>query len=171
MKTPVNPSKGYSCAMRIARIGVVFYMLCMVGTANAYNWKGSKPIPGEKYYLYTKNQNKFLNDNNGLDDYNKNNTQWTMGGTFPSPYTLTSTTSTNGKQLAMYREWEYTKYHYYLVTNATGKSGNDIKFASELDNNGYYSIYRANKWSAPSDDRNIASTTNGIQRIPDASHE
>ena len=64
MKTPVNPSKGYSCAMRIARIGVVFYVLCMVGTANAYNWKGSKPIPGEKYYLYTKNQNKFLNDNN-----------------------------------------------------------------------------------------------------------
>lgn len=169
MKTPVNPSKGYSCAMRIARIGVVFYMLCMVGTANAqqtYVWKGSVPISGETYYLYTKNQDKFLNDNNGLDVYNKNNTQWIMGGTFPSPYTLTST---NGKQFAMYRTWNWV-YTYYLVTNATGKSGDDIKFASALDN-GYYSIYRANKWSTSSGDRNIESTTSGIQRTSAASYE
>ena len=153
MKTPVNPSKGYSCAMRIARIGVVFYMLCMVGTANAqqtnaqqtYKWKGSipTPTPKETYYLYTKNQNKFLNDNNGLDDYNKNDTQWIMGGTFPSPYTLTST---NGNQFAMYRTLGWGGYSYYLVTNATGKSGDDINFASDL-NNGYYSIYRAKSFT------------------------
>ena len=165
MKTPVNPSKGYSCAMRIARIGVVFYMLCMVGTANAYNWKGSVPEPKKTYYLYTKNQDKFLNDNNGLDVYNKKNTQWIMGGTFSSSYTLTST---NSKQLAMYRDW---RYDYYLKTDAKGKSGDDIKFASELDNNGYYSIYRANKWSTFSGDRNIISTTDGIQRTNESSFE
>ncbi len=155
--------------MRIARIGVVFYMLFMVGTAYAqtYNWIGSTPTSGGTYYLYTKNQNKFLNDNNSLDAYNTTNTPWTMGGTFPSPYTLTSAGS---KQFAMYREWEWTKYTYYLVTNATRKSGDDILFASD-PNNGYYSIYRANKWATVSGDRNIISTTNGIQRTNEPSFE
>ena len=162
MKTSVNPSKGHSCAMRIARIGVVFYMLCMVGTANAYDWKGSVPKSGETYYLYTIYRGKFLNDENGLDVYNKTNTQWRMGGTFPSPYTLTST---NDKQLAMYRDW---KLNYHLETNATGKEGDDIKFASELDNNGHYSIYRAKKWSG---NRNIISTTDKIQITSEASYE
>ena len=168
MKTPVNPSKGYSCAMRIARIGVVFYMLFMVGTAYAqtYHWIGSKPTSGGTYYLYTKNQGKFLNDNNSLDAYNTTNTQWKMGGTFPSPYTLTSAGS---KQFAMYREWNWTKYNYYLVTNATGKSGDDIKFASD-PNNGYYSIYRAKSFTGDGN-RNIISTTDGIQRTNEPSFE
>lgn len=170
MKTPVNPSKGYSCAMRIARIGVVFYMLCMVGTANAqqtYKWKGSVPIPGEKYYLYTKNQNKFLNDNNGLDVYNKENTQWIMGGTFPSPYTLTST---GGNQFAMYREW----FKNYLVTNAKGKSGSDIQLSSSSElspQNKCYSICRNSKNDNWSGDRNVNSTEKGIKIGKEASYE
>ena len=167
MKTLINPSKGCSCAMRIARIGVVFYMLFMVGTAYAqtYNWIGSTPTSGGTYYLYTKNQRKFLNDNNGLDAYNTTNTPWTMGDKFPGSYTLTSA---NGKQFAMYRT---TVTKYYLVTNATGKSGDDIKFASDLNDNGYYSIYRANKWSTFSGDRNIISTIDGIQRTNEPSFE
>lgn len=176
MKTPVNPSKGYSCAMRIARIGVVFYMLCMVGTANAqqtYKWKGSKPIPGEKYYLYTKNQNKFLNDNNGLDDYNKNNTQWIMGGKFPSPYTLTST---SGNQFAMYRTGKRPRYTYHLVTNATGKTGSDIELSSDSsvlsDQIKYYSICRNSKTDNWSGDRNVNSTEKGGIKIgKEASYE
>ena len=153
--------------MRIARIGVVFYMLFMVGTAYAqtYNWIGSTPTSGGTYYLYTKNQRKFLNDNNGLDAYNTTNTPWTMGDKFPGSYTLTSA---NGKQFAMYRT---TVTKYYLVTNATGKSGDDIKFASDLNDNGYYSIYRANKWSTFSGDRNIISTIDGIQRTNEPSFE
>lgn len=170
MKTLVNPSKGYSCAMCIARIGVVFYMLFIVGTAYAqtYHWIGSTPTSGGTYYLYTKDQDKFLNDNNGFDAYNTTNTQWTMGGTFPGSYTLTSAGS---KQFAMYREWELKKatYYYYLVTNATGKSGDDIKFASD-PNNGYYSIYRAKSFTGDGN-RNIISTTDGIQRTNNPSFE
>lgn len=172
MKTLVNPSKGCSCAMRIARIGVVFYMLFMVGTAYAqtYHWIGSTPTSGGTYYLYTKIQGKFLNDNTGLDAYNTTNTQWTMGGTFPSPYTLTST---NNKQFAMYREKKgLFSYNYYLVTNARGKSGSDIELASGQNaGSPYYKICRNSKTDNWSGDRNVISTTTGIDRTSNESFE
>lgn len=148
---------------------VLFLMmlLCLVvGKANAQTFITETPTFGSSYYIYTVNQRKFLNDNNGLDA--TPNVLWKIGGTFNSNYTLTSA---NSKQFAMYRSGSVGNRVYNVVTNATGQSGNNVNLTSALSN-GKYSIYRQSKngsnWSG---DRNVVSTQTGITRQSDASYE
>lgn len=140
-------------------------------SAQAGVWVGETPVVGKSYYLYSTLQNKFLNDNNGFDEEDAT-TLWTVGGTFNTSYTLTSQ---NGNQFAMYREQTGTilfvpQYAYYVVTNATGKSGSDVTLSSGLSD-GKYSICRQDKNDNWSGDRNVQSTSEGLSRVKDASFE
>lgn len=134
--------------------------------AQTWTWTGETPAAGNSYYIYTVNQKKFLNDNNGLDS--SPTILWTIGGTFSSNYTLTSS---NSKQFAMYRSGSIGNRVYNVVTNATGQSGDNVNLESALSD-GKYSIYRQSKtgsnWSG---DRNVVSTSTGITRQSDASYE
>lgn len=137
---------------------------CTSVSAQNWTWTGETPSSGNSYYIYTTKQNKFLNDNNGLDA--TPNILWTIGGTFASNYTLTSSYS---KQFAMYRSGNIFNYSYNVVTNATNQSGNNVNLSSALTD-GKYSIYRNNttNWSGG---RNVVSTSTGITRQSDASYE
>lgn len=133
--------------------------------AQEWTWTGETPSSGNSYYIYTVNQKKFLNDNNGLDA--TPSVQWKIGGTFSSKYTLTSA---NNKQFAMYRSGNFWNYSYNIVTNATSKSGSDVNLKSDLSD-GKYSFYRESKDNNWSGDRNVASTSTGIKRAKDSSFE
>lgn len=133
-------------------------------TAADWCWKTETPQNGQKYYFYTVNQNKFLNDNNGLDA--SLNTQWLFLGN-AGAYSFRSQ---NGKMLCIYDE----SWKYNVVSNADGikKNANDTIMASALQN-GKYSLYRsANQGiAAGNSNRNVYSTNSGLAIQADASHE
>lgn len=143
-------------------------------SAMAWTWVGQAPQSGESYYLYTKNQDKFVNDANGLDG--TPTVLWTIGGTPTDNYTLTSAA---GNQFAMYRVQTGTIpfigtpiYSYNVYTNATDKSGADINMSSSWNEEAQaYSLYRQDKNTNWSGDRNVASTASGLKVNKDASAE
>ena len=79
MKTPVNPSKGYSCAISVGKqliMGIFFSALTLSAEAQTTwifeTWKDAST----HYYLYNQETNKFLNDNDMLTD--APNVYWTF---------------------------------------------------------------------------------------------
>lgn len=134
-------------------------------TAADWCWETEAPQNGQMYYFYTVNQNKFLNDNNGLDD--SLNTQWLFLGNSRAY----SFRSQNGNMLCIYDE----NWKYNVVSNAGGikkNNANDTIMASDLQN-GKYSLYRsANQGIAfGNSNRNVYSTTTGLAIQEDASYE
>ena len=79
MKTPVNPSKGYSCAMSVGKqliMGIFFSALTLSAEAETAwifeEWKDAST----HYYLYNQGVEKFLNDSDKLTD--TPNVYWTI---------------------------------------------------------------------------------------------
>lgn len=136
----------------------------------AWTWTGTTPAGGNSYYLYSKNQSGFLKASG--DDWDEPSYgTWGLathgsGDAGSGRFTFTSSA---GKQIAMWRTGTMF-YTYYVSASANDKTGDAIQMTIGL-NNGYYSIYRSNKSSNWSGDRNISTTPNGIQRAKDASYE
>lgn len=148
----------------------------MGANAQTWEWTGETPVNGstEAYYLYSSNQKRFLNDNNGLDV--TPTVTWTIGTSngsgFPGKTDGSSgfsLTSNNSKQFAMYRINNSNK----VETNATGKSGSDINLCSAKSEEfgEFYSICRSSKNDNWSGNRNIGSNANGIEITKDAVYE
>lgn len=149
-----------------------FFMIAQ--NVMAEGLKGTTPVSGESYYLYSTVQKKFMNDNNGFDA--NPTVLWTVSGNFPGNADGSSSfslTSANGKQFAMYRSGNFWNYQYNVVSNAEGKSGSEIALAAAQDANGCYSFCRAKKSENWSGDRNVASKADGsgFERTKDASYE
>ena len=140
--------------------------------AATWKWKGSTPSNNKQYYIYTKNQLKYLNDANGWDA--TPTVLWTFSGSFGNEsgqyFTLTSS---NGKHLTMYREYTIIPFWtHYIKTDDTNQEGVNIQMNTAKDNEtGYYSLYRANKTENWDTDRNLHSTLSFLDKQNDASYE
>ena len=138
MKTPVNPSKGYSCAMSVGKqliMGIFFSALTLSAEAKTAwifeEWKGAST----HYYLYNQGVEKFLNDSDKLTD--TPSVYWTISN-------VSSKQNESGGQIKSSKNkyinvWS-TKSGIYYTSHANSSNGDAVTL-SAIENKGtYYQI-------------------------------
>ena len=158
----------------LARRLLLTLLVAMIGMMNVWGWNGEDPawsawegttiVINTSYYLFTKNQNRFLKDNNqGLGYYGDSSIpKWKVENLSSSVFNLTSE---NNKQfiLSSKSELKWSGWNYWIEpsTNLIGidKTNNDAKIKSDI-NGGYRTIYRSEKYHDKS--RNVKSISDGI---------
>lgn len=132
-------------------------LFSVLGVANIWaqdwTWVGETPVSGGKYYLRA-------NLGDGVDRFLNNTTNsfdaspavlWTIGGTFPSKYTLSSA----GGNFVIRKPFAST-----TVETNSNRTDDDAKLSSS-ENNGLWEIHR-NKTFTFGGNRNIAVSTSGL---------
>lgn len=138
MKTPVNPSKGYSCAMSVGKqliMGIFFSALTLSAEAQTAwifeDWKDAST----HYYLYNQGVKKFLNDDNKLTA--TPNVYWTISN-------VSSEQNKNGGQIKSSNNkyinvWSTSSWGKY--TSHANSSNGSLVTLSAIENKGtYYQI-------------------------------
>ena len=138
MKTPVNPSKGYSCAMSVGKqliMGIFFSALTLSAEAQTAwifeEWKDAST----HYYLYNQGVKKFLNDDNKLTA--TPNVYWTISN-------VSSEQNKNGGQIKSSNEkyinvWS-TKNGRYYTSHANSSNGLAVTLSAIENQKTYYQI-------------------------------
>ena len=153
MKTPVNPSKGYSCAMSVGKqliMGIFFSALTLSAEAQTAwifeTWKDAST----HYYLYNQGTGLFLNDDDKLT--NAPNVYWTFSITLDAKDPTKGSgqiKSSNGKYINV---WS-TKGVIYYTSHANSSNGSEVTLSAIENKDTCYQI--GNK---------IRVTENGINR-------
>lgn len=132
MKTPVNPSKGYSCAMSVGKqliMGIFFSALTLSAEAETAwiceEWKDAST----HYYLYNQGAEKFLNDDNQLTATPK--VYWTI-----SSVSSGQIKSSNEKYINV---WS-TKNGRYYTSHANSSNGLAVTLSAIENQKTYYQI-------------------------------